>query len=64
MGNWHVVIPYDERATEWLTSQGFQHPASLPNNRLPTFAEIEEAAKVLGIGPTRLCWWIAWAIIP
>lgn len=51
MGNWHVVMPYDSRAAEWLGEQGFPHPEVQNGNRLPTFTEIEEAASLLGIGP-------------
>ena len=49
MANWHLVA-YDERATEWLASEGYQHPPARPGNRLPTLAEIEQAAQALGIG--------------
>src|SRR4051794_32136473 len=49
--NWHLVMAYDERATEWLASQGYQHPPARPGNRLPTLAEIGQAADALGIGP-------------
>ena len=51
MANWHLVVAYDERATEWLAAEGYRHPPARPGNRLPTRDEIEEAARALGIGP-------------
>ncbi len=51
MANWHLVVPYDERAADWLASQGYAHPAVKPGNRLPTLAEIEQTARSLEIGP-------------
>ena len=51
MANWHLVFPYDSRATEWLTAQGLPHPQLRPDNRLPTPAGIESAARDLGFGP-------------
>ncbi len=54
MANWHLVTAYDERAAEWLAVQGYRHPPARPGNRLPTPAEIEEAARALGIGPDAL----------
>jgi len=54
LANWHLVVAYDERATEWLSSQGYPHPAARPGNRLPTPAEIEEAFQSLGFPPNAL----------
>lgn len=49
VANWHLVVPYDDRATEWLSAQGYPHPSVRTGNRLPTLAEIEEAMRLLGI---------------
>jgi hypothetical protein len=51
VANYHLVVAYDERATEWLAEQGYPHPPARPGNRLPTFDEIEETVRFLGIGP-------------
>src|SRR4051794_20633106 len=51
VANWDIVLAYDEQASDWLASQGYGHPPVRPGNRLPTFAEVEEAAVALGIGP-------------
>ncbi len=54
MANWHLVVAYDEGATDWLAAQGYRHPPARPGNRLPTEAEIAAAVRALGIGPDAL----------
>jgi hypothetical protein len=49
MGNWHLVVAYDTRATDWLAAEGYRHPVALPHNRLPSEAEIEAAVATLGL---------------
>lgn len=51
MANWHIVVPYDDRATDWLAEQGYPHPPARPGNRLPTGAEVEQAVRALGLPP-------------
>src|SRR5262249_14268431 len=51
MANWHLVVPYDERAAAWLRGQGYSHPPVRPGNRVPTQAEIDRAAHAIGIRP-------------
>jgi hypothetical protein len=41
MGNWDLVLPYDERATAFLTKEGLPHPAIAPGNRAPTVRELK-----------------------
>jgi len=49
VANWHLIVPYDEWATEWLAAHGYRHPPVQSGNRLPTDSEIEEAVQELGI---------------
>jgi hypothetical protein len=51
VANWHFVFPYDEAAADWLAGEGFPHPPARPGNRLPTWTEVEDAAKAVGIPP-------------
>ena len=49
MGNWNIVMQYDDQAAAWLSDEGYQHPPVSPGNRLPTPLEIEEATNAIGI---------------
>jgi hypothetical protein len=40
VGNWDIVMPYDERATAFLTKEGLPHPVIAPGNRSPTVREL------------------------
>jgi hypothetical protein len=40
VGNWDLILPYDERATEFLTKERLPHPAITPGNRAPTVREL------------------------
>ncbi|MCG8584594.1 MAG: hypothetical protein MI757_07780, partial [Pirellulales bacterium] len=43
MANWDFVFAYDERATDWLTEQGYPHPPVQSGNRLPTTGDVKWA---------------------
>lgn len=50
MANWDIVLPYDNRATDWLSDFGYPHPAARPGNRLPSDEELRLAWNALGLG--------------
>ncbi len=43
MSNHDLIFPYAAHFDEWLTQQGYPHPAVRPGNRLPTFDDIDWA---------------------
>jgi hypothetical protein len=51
LANWHFVMPYDEAAADWLAANGYPHPPARPGNRLPTWAEVEQAVECFGVPP-------------
>ena len=51
MANWHFVFPYGQDAADWLASEGYPHPPVRPGNRLPTWAEVERAVRILRLPP-------------
>ena len=49
MANWHFVMPYDDAAADWLAQQGYPHSPARAGNRLPSWAEVEQVVRRLGL---------------
>jgi hypothetical protein len=48
MGNWDLIVKYDEELSDWFEVEGCQYPQMKASNRLPTTRDVIEAMRRLG----------------
>jgi hypothetical protein len=47
MANWTFVFAYSAKDAAWLEEQGYPHPAVLPDNTMPTTADMNSRRQTL-----------------